>query len=136
MKNVCTSVYSLILTKTQCDLNTTVVYRVPESFDNYWRSFDDKIISIIQFKTNILFFIISIIITIFTTIEIGILAPLILFILELDQFACYVMWVMLSLSILSQLPKRFMYRKRPFLAGRAIRIAKDKTSSFPSRAVT
>ncbi|KAF0979460.1 hypothetical protein FDP41_001803 [Naegleria fowleri] len=112
------------------------VYRIPPKFENYWKSFDDKIISIIQFKPNIVFFILSMIVTALTTIEIGILAPVVLYILGIDNFASYVMWVILTLSMLSQLPKRFMFRVRPYLASRAKCIAKDKTSSFPSRAVT
>ncbi|KAG2373819.1 hypothetical protein C9374_011704 [Naegleria lovaniensis] len=112
------------------------VYRISPKFENYFKTFDDKIIATIQFKPNIVFFILSMIVTAMTTIEIGILAPVVLYILGIDHFASYTMWIILTLSMLSQLPKRFMFRVRPYLASRAKCIAKDKTSSFPSRAVT
>uniref|UniRef100_A0A7S2WCT8 Phosphatidic acid phosphatase type 2/haloperoxidase domain-containing protein n=1 Tax=Rhizochromulina marina TaxID=1034831 RepID=A0A7S2WCT8_9STRA len=42
---------------------------------------------------------------------------------------------MLCMAFMTQLPKRFCWRARPFAVGRAIKVKGLETSSFPSRAV-
>jgi hypothetical protein len=73
---------------------------------------------------------------VFTTIEFGIAAPLFFFLANMDAIAVPILYIMLALSIITQIPKRFLFRKRPYMQGRAKCLAKDHTSSFPSRAVT
>ena len=45
-------------------------------------------------------------------------------------------WFSLSLSVVSQIAKRFVWRSRPWMVARAKLVMRTKTSSFPSRAVT
>jgi len=45
------------------------------------------------------------------------------------------MYLAISLVVLSQIPKRFVWRYRPFMGDRAVEIQSTRTSSFPSRAV-
>jgi len=116
---------------------TTLVYHVPQSFEKTWQKFDDFWISICQkphqWKIVKMF---CRFITFLTAIEIGITTPFVLYALGWDFLATVALYLMISLSVVSQLPKRFIFRKRPHVAGRAVRLSKDHTSSFPSRAVT
>mmetsp|Transcript_18131 Transcript_18131/g.47834 ORF Transcript_18131/g.47834 Transcript_18131/m.47834 type:complete len:287 (-) Transcript_18131:9-869(-) len=52
-----------------------------------------------------------------------------------DCEGIYAMYVMLSMTILTQLPKRFLWRVRPYASGRAECFSNVTTSCFPSRAV-
>lgn len=69
-------------------------------------------------------------------IETGIALPIVLFATGQDSLAIEFTYVMLLLCIISQIPKRFLWRYRPFMQNRAYLLRKDLTSSFPSRAVT
>jgi len=60
----------------------------------------------------------------------------VLFFLGYDGIATEFAYLALILALFSQIPKRFVWRLRPYMAGRAIKVKKDTTSSFPSRAVT
>jgi len=61
--------------------------------------------------------------------------PIFFYILGADALATKIMYLASALVILSQVPKRFVWRYRPFMGDRAIEIQSTKTSSFPSRAV-
>jgi hypothetical protein len=112
------------------------VYFVPDGFESFWQRFDDFFIRVCQRFQNKLIKLFCKFITALTSIELGITAPLVLFLLGLDYLATIALYQVLSVTIVSQIPKRFVFRKRPHVAGRAIRMSKNHTSSFPSRAVT
>lgn len=78
----------------------------------------------------------ALIYTALTTIEIGVCATLFLFLVGLDTLATMCLFTTLCVALGSQLFKRFVWRARPWMAGRAIQVKRDLTSSFPSRAVT
>ena len=73
--------------------------------------------------------------TALTTIELGVVCPLFLFLIGMDQLATLALFSTLCAGLLSQLFKRFLWRPRPWMLGRAIQVKRDLTSSFPSRAV-
>lgn len=73
--------------------------------------------------------------TFFTSIEVSLIAPAVLFCLGYDSAAALSSSVLLLLGIISQIPKKFIFRPRPWMVGRALPIRHDTTSSFPSRAV-
>ena len=81
--------------------------------------------------------------TLASAIELGLAAPLAFYCLAWDGFASWFSYCMLMVVLVSQVPKRFLWRDRPFnvpkLDGsegfRAFRSQVYKTSSFPSRAV-
>lgn len=78
----------------------------------------------------------ALIYTALTTIEIGVCATLFLFLVGLDTLATMCLFTTLCVALGSQCFKRFVWRARPWMAGRAIQVKRDLTSSFPSRAVT
>lgn len=61
---------------------------------------------------------------------------MVLFVTGWDSVATQFTYLALVTALTSQIPKRFLWRTRPYLANRAQIRRKDKTSSFPSRAVT
>lgn len=69
-------------------------------------------------------------------IETGIALPFVLFMVGADGLAGEFVFVMVLTCMISQIPKRFVWRHRPFMTNRALCIRRDLTSSFPSRAVT
>jgi membrane-associated phospholipid phosphatase len=73
-----------------------------------------------------------------TTIEIGVAAPVFLFVLGYDALASWAAYVVFAAAFVSQFPKRFLWRTRPFACRppRAKKSRRNETSSFPSRAVT
>lgn len=68
-------------------------------------------------------------------LEISVAAPIALYVLGWDAVATDILYLSLTLSTLSQIPKRFLWRYRPFMVHRAQQRKKTTTSSFPSRAV-
>ena len=54
----------------------------------------------------------------------------------LDDVATESTYLILVTAFFSQIPKRFIWRYRPYVVGRAEGRRRDITSSFPSRAVT
>lgn len=74
-------------------------------------------------------------ITTLTAIETGLILPGILYALGHDAAAGLSTSILLTLALLSQVPKKFIWRRRPWMASRALPFRRDKTSSFPSRAV-
>jgi len=61
-----------------------------------------------------------------------------LFVLALgyDHIARFLTIVGIFSGLFAQVPKRFLFRRRPYMVGRALPSGKLDTSSFPSRAVT
>ncbi|GAM21850.1 hypothetical protein SAMD00019534_050250 [Acytostelium subglobosum LB1] len=112
------------------------VYRFPLWMEEKLRRFDDPIIALCQRNTSRAMYYFSLGITAFVAIEIAVMAPFVLFILGQDALATEYTYLALLLALLSQVPKRFLWRFRPYMVHRAKTVKKDMTSSFPSRAVT
>ena len=116
------------------------VWAVPASFEAWWSGFDDTLIRLLQSPLNssarLLVIAFALCLTFFTSIEFGLILPFTLYLTHYDALADHALPFMLLLALLSQIPKRFLWRSRPWMVQRALRIRKDKTSSFPSRAVT
>eukprot|EP01133_Synstelium_polycarpum_P014972 gene14972-17703_t len=112
------------------------VYLFPLWLEEKFRKFDDPILRFCQTYTNKYTYYLSLGITAFVAIEIAIAAPVLLFILGQDALATEFAYLALLLALLSQVPKRFLWRFRPYMVQRAKVMKKDQTSSFPSRAVT
>ena len=75
-------------------------------------------------------------ITAATALEPALLSPMFFLMIGQDTYASIAAMAMLVLTTFSQIPKRFMFRPRPYMVARARGFAKDPTTSFPSRAVT
>ena len=116
------------------------VYSVPDSFEKWFAWLDDPIIAALQAPLNsslrlpVIAF--ALFVTFFTSIEFGLILPFTLYLTHYDALADHSLPFMLLLALLSQIPKRFLWRPRPWMVQRALKVRKDKTSSFPSRAVT
>ena len=121
--------------------DTQFVFLFPRAWEQHVEWMDDAIIAWCQRGADgpmgklVVFF--SKAVTVLTVIEIGFSLPIFLFLLtSADCAALLATYVMLTAAVLTQIPKRFIWRTRPFGAGRAQAIGKPlKTSSFPSRAV-
>jgi len=112
------------------------VYLFPFWLEQKLKWFDDPIIEFCQRIHNRYIYYFSLFITACVAIEIAIAMPFILFILGQDSLATEFTYLGLLLALFSQIPKRFLWRFRPYMVKRAKLMKKDKTSSFPSRAVT
>ena len=116
------------------------VWAVPPSFERWWQRFDDVLIGVLQSPLNsvlrlpVIAFALTL--TFFTSIEFGLVLPFTLYLTRYDALADHSLPFVLLLALLSQIPKRFLWRSRPWMVQRALKVRKDKTSSFPSRAVT
>jgi membrane-associated phospholipid phosphatase len=111
---------------------------VPPAIDCFFFQFDNTVIRACQsgiFSSRLVTYF-SLFVTFLTTIELGTSAPLILYIFGLDRLAHRGVMIAFVLATVSQIPKRFLWRYRPYTVGRALQVRRDKTSSFPSRAVT
>ena len=75
------------------------------------------------------------VVTFFTAIEIGVSVPLLLYFCGQDGEASWFATLMLVTGAATQVPKRFIWRARPFHVNRARSTLRNATSSFPSRAV-
>lgn len=109
--------------------------RFPEALERAFAPLDDAVVRVVQKRTSgaIHWFVMSL--TFFSAIEGSLSVPATMYALGYDRAAglCFsVLWV---LCIVSQIPKKFIFRKRPWMTGRALPIRQDRTSSFPSRAV-
>lgn len=107
----------------------------PRVFERWFAPFDDAIVALCQRRTTgaVLFF--STVFTFFTSIEVSLIAPPTLYALGYDRSAGLCSSVLLVLGVVSQVPKKFIFRPRPWMVSRALPVRRDKTSSFPSRAV-
>ena len=116
------------------------VYTVPDSFERWFGPLDNALIGVLQAPLNsslrlpVIAF--AMLLTFFTSIEFGLILPFTLYLTHYDGLADHSLPFMLLLALISQLPKRFLWRSRPWMVQRALKVRKDKTSSFPSRAVT
>jgi hypothetical protein len=109
----------------------------PDQWDDVFRYMDDSVTSCCQRCNNTLLKLLNKIVVVGTSIELGIIVTFFFFYLGIDSIAMAAASVMMSLFVITQIPKRFMWRKRPYVSGRAKKLCKDGlTSSFPSRAVT
>jgi len=113
--------------------------KFPISLERRFQVFDDFLIRTCQVANSKMWAYFDLLFTGMVAIEMGIAAPFILFVLGKDSLAIEMSYLMLVLCVLSQIPKRFLWRYRPYMVGRALKM-RDKetavTSSFPSRAVT
>eukprot|EP00178_Gracilaria_changii_P004829 TRINITY_DN17857_c0_g1_i1.p1 TRINITY_DN17857_c0_g1~~TRINITY_DN17857_c0_g1_i1.p1 ORF type:complete len:361 (-),score=46.88 TRINITY_DN17857_c0_g1_i1:167-1219(-) len=107
----------------------------PSLLERMFSAFDDRLVAVCQRRTDGLVHLFSLGLTFFTSIEVSLVAPPTLYALGYDIAAGLCSSVLLVLGIISQVPKKFIYRPRPWMVGRALPIRQDRTSSFPSRAV-
>lgn len=107
----------------------------PTSLEHILAPIDDAIISICQIRVDGLVYIFSVIITSITAIEVALPISATLYAIGYDAAAALVASCVLTLALISQLPKKFLHRSRPWVVSRARAIRTDTTSSFPSRAV-
>ncbi len=68
--------------------------------------------------------------------QVIVVMPYVFSILGWDQLAIEFTYLVILTTTISQIPKRFVWRFRPYMVRRARAVGKDGTSSFPSRAVT
>jgi membrane-associated phospholipid phosphatase len=108
----------------------------PERWERWLAPFDDFLIEYCQKPRGLFFTYLSLLITAMTTIEISIAVPMVLYVAGWDGLGTEFTWLALMTTLTSQIPKRFLWRFRPYMVGRAELRRKDETSSFPSRAVT
>ncbi|CAN8076583.1 unnamed protein product [Agarophyton chilense] len=107
----------------------------PSLLERGFAAFDDRVVALCQRRTDGLVHLVSMALTFFTSIEVSLVAPPTLYALGYDMAAGLCSSVLLVLGIVSQVPKKFIFRPRPWMVGRALPIRQDRTSSFPSRAV-
>jgi membrane-associated phospholipid phosphatase len=114
----------------------------PPSFELALKSFDDFWINALQRRFiesgSRLPRLYATAMTGLTAVELGVCVPVVLHFLGWDALASRAAVLMFVLCFFSQIPKRFLWRARPYMTQppRAIKVREDKTSSFPSRAVT
>lgn len=114
---------------------TRYQFRFPALIERCFAPLDDALIAVCQRSTVGLALLFSTSFTFFTAIEISLVFPTTLFALGYDSAAGLCTSVLFMLSFISQIPKKFIFRPRPWMVKRARPIRRDKTSSFPSRAV-
>ncbi|KAL0236268.1 hypothetical protein GEMRC1_002850 [Eukaryota sp. GEM-RC1] len=112
------------------------IVMVPTKFENFFRKFDDSIIRFLQSFFNTFWLVFDLLITFFTTVEFGMVFSFVLLFGGLDSLEGETTYIVLIVCLFSQIPKRFLWRSRPFMVGRSAPYSKPKTSSIPSRAVT
>lgn len=125
--------------KSQCDVSRRRCH-CSDGLNNCLRPCDDALIrcgqSCVRSKhLKKPFTFIAYALTSTTIIEIGPIFPLVLYGCFLDDIALICLIVIAAVVLLSQIPKRFAWRYRPFFDYRAVHMKTNKTSSFPSRAV-
>jgi len=112
------------------------VFHFPLAFEDRLKPLDDLITSSIQrFSDSKVIRTVCVAITGCFAIEVGLVMPFLFYCMGLDTFGVLSLGFVLALTLISQVPKRFIWRFRPWHVGRAKTIAKDQTSSFPSRGV-
>ncbi|KAK1859835.1 hypothetical protein I4F81_002429 [Pyropia yezoensis] len=107
----------------------------PESAEAALRGMDDDGIRRVQARQSRALYALAMILTTLTAVETALAVPGMLFALGYDSAASWLTASLLCLGILSQLPKKLIWRRRPWMSGRAVGLRRDSTSSFPSRAV-
>ncbi|KAA8491453.1 hypothetical protein FVE85_2468 [Porphyridium purpureum] len=114
--------------------DTASVLTFPLWLEMMLQPLDDPLLSLCQFKTKGLVKKFSKFWTFVTALEAGLVWSIVLFALGYRDTARLFNCMLFCLSIFSQVPKRFIWRPRPWMVYRAEGVRKDKTSSFPSRA--
>lgn len=114
---------------------TRYQFPFPNALEVWFGAFDDRFIRYAQQRTTGLVHFFAMTLTAFTAIETSLFVPPCLFALGYDAAGGLSTSVLLVLGVVSQMPKKFIFRARPWMVGRALPIRRDKTSSFPSRAV-
>lgn len=112
------------------------VFHFAVAWEKFFQPFDDYLISKAQAVSIPGLYFFNLGITIITSIEFSLPWPFIAFICGADTLGLQLSFVFLTLATISQIPKRFIWRTRPYLVDRAKKVRPDKSSSFPSRAVT
>ena len=84
---------------------------------------------------NKVFVALALLYTSLTTIELGVFGAVFLFLSGYDEIGTLHLLVTSFAALSSQVFKRFVWRARPWMQNRSIVVKRDKTSSFPSRAV-
>lgn len=114
-----------------------VALKFPSWLEHMFAGLDDALIPYAQnLWENTLLRYSSMGATTLTAIETALPAPGILYALGgRDAAAGLCASMLLVLAVVSQIPKKFIWRPRPWMAGRAKPHRRDNTSSFPSRAV-
>eukprot|EP00792_Barthelona_sp_PAP020_P004232 TRINITY_DN1980_c0_g1_i1.p1 TRINITY_DN1980_c0_g1~~TRINITY_DN1980_c0_g1_i1.p1 ORF type:complete len:420 (+),score=81.59 TRINITY_DN1980_c0_g1_i1:870-2129(+) len=115
---------------------TLFLHTFPPIFEDFFRNFDNLFIRLVQTLYFKPMKYLDLGLTFFTSIEFGCAVPCILLFMGFDSLALELMWLMFIVCFLSQIPKRLIWRPRPFMMKRARCLEETKTSSFPSRAVT
>ena len=110
--------------------------RFPLSLEKFLQPFDDPIIAFVQRLEGRWLYWVCLALTGMTAIEVILVAPFVCHVLGLDGLAVELTYLALFTAMLSQVPKRFIWRHRPWMVRRAQKRRTDRTSSFPSRAVT
>lgn len=123
--------------KTDVPKGSHVAFNFPPRLEQMLAVLDDALIPYPQcLWENRLLRYCSVAATTLTAIETALPVPGILYSLSgRDAAAGLCASMLLVLAIVSQIPKKFIWRPRPWMAGRAKPHRRDKTSSFPSRAV-
>jgi membrane-associated phospholipid phosphatase len=108
----------------------------PKSWDDALWTFDGTLIRLTQKIDGKIAKYISLLFTGMVALELIIAAPFALLMIGYDSLSIQIGYLALVLATLSQIPKRFVWRYRPYMIYRAQERKRDKTSSFPSRGVT
>ena len=111
------------------------VYDFSDRLDDYLQQYDDALIALMQRNSGPYIYAVSVFFSSLTAIEAAIWMPFVLFSLGYDRAGTITTMFLLTLALISQIPKRFLWRPRPWMIGRARGVRKDPTSSFPSRGV-
>jgi undecaprenyl-diphosphatase len=107
----------------------------PASLERTWATFDDLGIALCQsspFRT-VAWYYVSLFVTGVFAVETLVTVPVIALACGHDGLATELAILALLAAAVSQVPKRFVYRERPYLVRRALQCRADVTSSFPSR---
>lgn len=110
------------------------VYRFSLFWEAVLQPFDDPLLKVCQFKTKGFIALFSVLFTFLTAVEAGLNWPVVLYALGYGAAGRVFALMLLTLSVFSQIPKRFVWRPRPWMVNRAKKVRADLTSSFPSRA--
>jgi hypothetical protein len=127
------------VSKDMCEISPNRLH-CPARLDQLLRPVDDAIIKwsqccVRQKRLRKPFMYLAYFFTCTTIVEIGPVLPIVLYGCFLDDLALVSLLVVAAVVLISQIPKRYCWRYRPFLDYRAVRLKANKTSSFPSRAV-
>lgn len=107
----------------------------PRALEAAFAPLDDAAIAVCQWRTAGVVYAFVMVLTFLTAIEALLVFPAALYALGYDTAGGLAANVLIVLGVVSQVPKKFILRARPWMVGRAVAVRRDTTSSFPSRAV-